>query len=223
MNDLMVFSKPEFGDLKTGSYSMPGTDPTPTSAECLQAVAELRRLGMADEASVRNILKQGGFAVEGAAFQPGQRLGGAVPDAAPDPGLVDAFLAYVLPRAKWDLLPFTFLFPLYERWMARDRPGVALLGRNTFIKRVRLLAGRYGWTHKKGQAAPGRTERASCKDWSRWPSSSALRNGKTPPSCRAAAGIGASISWRNHGGELPHAWRKAMRKSSKTPKSQETT
>jgi len=36
----------------------------------------------------------------------------------------------------WDLLPFTFLYPLYVGWSKKNNPGGKIQGRNTFIREI---------------------------------------------------------------------------------------
>lgn len=46
---------------------------------------------------------------------------------------VREFVDDILPQCRWDLLPFTFLFPLYEKWYKETNPSGMCLGRNKFI------------------------------------------------------------------------------------------
>ena len=46
---------------------------------------------------------------------------------------VREFVAEILPKCKWHLLPFKFLYALYKEWFKKNQPSGSLIGRNTFI------------------------------------------------------------------------------------------
>lgn len=43
------------------------------------------------------------------------------------------FVREILPKCRWHLLPFTFLYELYKEWFKKNQPSGSPLGRNTFI------------------------------------------------------------------------------------------
>lgn len=49
---------------------------------------------------------------------------------------VRQFLAEMLPRFAWDLVPFSFLYDLYREWFHADFPSGTIVGRNIFIRAV---------------------------------------------------------------------------------------
>ena len=53
---------------------------------------------------------------------------------------VHAFCEEMLPKCVWDLLPSeAFLYPLYKEWLKRYYPSTKPLGKNTFIKEVKMF------------------------------------------------------------------------------------
>lgn len=46
---------------------------------------------------------------------------------------VRQFINEILPQCKWDLLPFTFLYPLYKEWFKENIPNGQLQSRSRFI------------------------------------------------------------------------------------------
>lgn len=52
---------------------------------------------------------------------------------------VDAFWSEMEPVFVWDLLPWSFLYQLYLKWIKARSRGVAPLGRNKFIQELREL------------------------------------------------------------------------------------
>lgn len=46
---------------------------------------------------------------------------------------VRQFAEEMLPECKWDLLPFAFLYDLYQEWFKRNSPSGSVQGKNTFI------------------------------------------------------------------------------------------
>lgn len=56
---------------------------------------------------------------------------------------VRQYLDEILPVAKWDLLPFSFLYDLYKAWFRKNSPNGSIQGRNTFINDVLNLLGDY--------------------------------------------------------------------------------
>lgn len=62
---------------------------------------------------------------------------------------VRQFLEEILPKARWDALPYDFLWDLYTRWFRRDTPTGTMIGRNSFIDRVAETVEttpEWGWT-----------------------------------------------------------------------------
>ena len=49
---------------------------------------------------------------------------------------VREFVEDILPQCRWDLLPFTFLYPIYKKWYAETNPSGTCLGRNKFIHQL---------------------------------------------------------------------------------------
>lgn len=49
---------------------------------------------------------------------------------------VREFVEDILPRCQWNLLPFTFLYPLYKQWYRETNPSGMCLGRNKFIQQL---------------------------------------------------------------------------------------
>ena len=46
---------------------------------------------------------------------------------------VRQFAEEILPRCKWDLLPFKFLYDIYRVWFKNNNPNGSIQGRNTFV------------------------------------------------------------------------------------------
>lgn len=56
------------------------------------------------------------------------------------------FLDDILPQATWDLLPFTFLYDLYIKWLKATAPQAKPVSRNRFISELpEKLAGQSEW------------------------------------------------------------------------------
>lgn len=128
---------------KTGFY---GVRPLPTPADSVRAAELLLTAKGADRRKVIRILKQGGFDIDEGTHNP--LPGGAcvnLDDAGSEEMGIKAFLADILPRAAWTLLPFSFLYDLYRKWMAMNHPDTPLYGRNYFIKAIEPIVGNYGW------------------------------------------------------------------------------
>ena len=51
---------------------------------------------------------------------------------------VGQFCADVLPEAKWDLLPFKFLYDVYKEWFKENSPSGSLQGSYTFVKDLKI-------------------------------------------------------------------------------------
>lgn len=49
------------------------------------------------------------------------------------------FFAEIMENASWDLLPWTFLYPLYINWLKATNPQGKPIGRNLFIREISLL------------------------------------------------------------------------------------
>lgn len=45
-------------------------------------------------------------------------------------------------QASWNLLPYTFIYDLYRHWFARNVPSGKPIGKNGFLKEIRVLAER---------------------------------------------------------------------------------
>lgn len=54
---------------------------------------------------------------------------------------VRAFWNEFSPQFQWDLIPFTFAYDLYKKWLTEAMPSSTPLGRNTFIKDLVAIAG----------------------------------------------------------------------------------
>lgn len=50
---------------------------------------------------------------------------------------VKMFLEDILSKAKWDLLPFNFLYDVYEKWLAKNMPNHVQSGRVNFAREVK--------------------------------------------------------------------------------------
>ena len=56
------------------------------------------------------------------------------------------FVEEILPTCKWDLLPYTFLYDLYQQWFKKNAPTGTISGRNTFINDLnKVLYGNPYW------------------------------------------------------------------------------
>lgn len=65
---------------------------------------------------------------------------------------VRQFCADVLPEAKWDLLPFKFLYDVYKEWFKENSPSGSLQGSYTFVKDLKIaIANNDEWTVGPGQ------------------------------------------------------------------------
>lgn len=137
--------------------------PIPSPFETVQAARLLLQSNGPERISVIRLLKQGGFDVDRLDSLPVSKSAPAVKEApavveAPavanartgnDTGteaLVREFLEDILPRARWDLLPFMFLDDLYRGWLVAAYPGTRPCNRNQLIEILGRLVSDYGWT-----------------------------------------------------------------------------
>ena len=67
---------------------------------------------------------------------------------------VRQFLDEILPEAKWDLLPFSFLYDLYKSWFRKNSPNGSVQGKNTFITDVCNMLGSYPEWICQGRTTP---------------------------------------------------------------------
>lgn len=56
------------------------------------------------------------------------------------------FITQLLPKCKWTLLPFNFLYPLYTAWFHKNYPLAKPLGRNEFISDLCDMIDEKEWT-----------------------------------------------------------------------------
>lgn len=54
------------------------------------------------------------------------------------------FAEEVFPAAKWDLLPYKFMYDLYRHWFQHNVPSGRAVGKNAFLKSLKGLAAEYG-------------------------------------------------------------------------------
>ena len=49
---------------------------------------------------------------------------------------IQEFFNELSPQFAWDLVPFSFMYELYKKWLAKTNPKGAAVGRNTFIRQI---------------------------------------------------------------------------------------
>ena len=155
-----------------------GTQPLLTPEQGLRALELLAKIRRADRPIAIRILAQLGLNVAGLDVLP---LGQAANAGdAEDPAIVREFLADILPRAKWSLMPFSLLHDLYSNWLKRRYPGILPCSKTKLTPIVESLAVDFGWASagrgKDGQRKvmrPGKRMcgpeplilEFECKDW----------------------------------------------------------
>lgn len=144
-----------------------GVRPMPGPSESVKAACVLLRARGADRHSVLKLLKQGGFDVDkieaprdarpaepSRAASPAPAGPGVPADGAGSPstayedldGYLPEFLKDVLPRAHWDMLPFSYLLDLYNGWLRANHPGAEPCRRNPFVEALGRHVEDYGWS-----------------------------------------------------------------------------
>ncbi len=66
------------------------------------------------------------------------------------------FMQEILPEAKWDLLPFSWLFACYKSWFRKNIPNGTIQGKNTFITEVIDNLPKFPEWYTKGRDVPVR-------------------------------------------------------------------
>lgn len=70
---------------------------------------------------------------------------------------VREYLDEMLPAFQWDLVPYAFMYDLYKKWLAKNYPTEAPLGRNIFVRKIRQqLAKDPVWEALQSSVKPGK-------------------------------------------------------------------